>query len=182
VALVAASASPLALRGQLVAEDWPLTPFALFAWSGRQWGPLFLNLVEGRVRLVLSPVASSPVGCLVLRKAGHGQSPSAAAAATAAVVYDGWEQALGETLVFNETLRGLDFGALRRSSAPAHALSWAPRLAAAVEGWLRQERLVLAASGVVLRHAFVVELEPQRDKDVVKLVLAAGHLGSCKAE
>ena len=37
--------------------------------QGRQWGPLFLNLVEGRVRLVLSPVASSPVGCLVLRKA-----------------------------------------------------------------------------------------------------------------
>ena len=36
MALVAASASPLALRGQLVAEDWPLTPFALFAWSGQQ--------------------------------------------------------------------------------------------------------------------------------------------------
>eukprot|EP00964_Phaeocystis_antarctica_P040214 scaffold22994_cov63-Phaeocystis_antarctica.AAC.3 len=113
-------------------------------------------------------------------------------AATDAVVYDGWEQgamplrstylrllyceqALGETLVFNETLQGLDFEALRRRGSPLHARSWAPRLADAVEAWLRQERLLLAISGEALRHAFVVELEEHRD--VVKLVVAAGQPG-----
>ena len=36
-----------------------------------------------------------------------------------------------------------------------------------------QERLVLVASGEVLRHAFVVELEERRD--VVERVIAAGR-------
>ena len=57
------------LHGRLTPEEWPLTPFALFAWSGAQWEALFRNLVDGRVRLVLSTTATSPVGCVVVPKA-----------------------------------------------------------------------------------------------------------------
>ena len=73
--------------------------------------------------------------------------------------------------------------AARHSQSEAQPLGAPPpprgfeRAASNVAGFTAFDHL-----GVVLRHAFVVELEPQRDKDVVKLVLAAGHLGSRKAE
>ena len=88
-------------------------------------------------------------------------------------------QVAGETLVINAVLEGFDFEALRRSAAclphelPRHALEWAPRLTAAVEAWLRGGRLVLAATAEPLRHAFVVELEAERD--VVRRVICAGR-------
>ena len=35
-------------------EDWPLTPFCLFAWNAPQWEALFSRLVRGRTRLVFA--------------------------------------------------------------------------------------------------------------------------------
>ena len=91
VAVAGASAAPLALRRRLAPEDWPLTPFALFPYSGEQWDALFACLVRGRVRLVLSAAAAAaPVGCRVVRK--EGPAPSPAGGGGAVCVYDGWEQ------------------------------------------------------------------------------------------
>ena len=44
--------------GGLVPENWPLSPFALFPWSGPQWKELFRRFVASDTRLVL---ATAPV-------------------------------------------------------------------------------------------------------------------------
>lgn len=179
----AAGAVPLALRRRLVAEDWPLSPFALFAFSGRQWDALFthLDLLPGvadrRTRLVLGPAAmASPVGCAVVGRLSSGGSNDSDGAK---VVYNGWEQVIGETLVFNEVLDGVDFDLLCKDAATAAATSaaapplWAARLAEATEAWLEGGRLLMLPHGEPLRHAWVVALEA--DCDVVSAVFASGR-------
>ena len=140
----AAGAVPLALRRRLVAEDWPLSPFALFAFSGRQWDALFthLDLLPGvadrRTRLVLGPAAmASPVGCAVVGRLSSGGSNDSDGAK---VVYNGWEQVIGETLVFNEVLDGVDFDLLCKDAATAAATSAA--LPCGRPGWRRRRRRV----------------------------------------
>ena len=172
IAVCAASAAPLLVRRRLVAEDWPLTPFALFAWSGPQWRSLFARLVDGDTRLVLGARAPPQPGQVVVPAAGlEGRRPAAGAGEMA---YDGWEQAVGETLVFNEVLRGLDWEAM---AAGGRAGGWAPRLAVAVEKWLAGGRLVLAGTGEPLRYASVVSVRKEEGGgglDVVCEVLATG--------
>ena len=121
---------------------------------------------------------ASPVGCAVVGKLSSGGSADGSSGAK--VVYNGWEQVIGETLVFNEVLAGVDFDLLCTDAATAAAAAaaaapppWAARLAEATEAWLEAGRLLVLPHGEPLRQAWVVALEA--DRDVVSAVLAPGR-------
>ena len=172
-----------------IPEEWPLTNFALFAWSAEQWKLLFRWLVDGPYRLVLTtsdlPITkpSLLVGRRVVSKWGltarandgenisdntDGYGSTMIDTTEKDGVYDGWEQCLGETLVIPAVFRGLDFGAMAKGEEDYDGSD----LVAAVSGWLKaEERLVLAADGRPLVNAFFVRLrEDGREARVAEVI------------
>jgi len=162
LAVCLASVGLVATRMRLLPEDWPLTPLALFGWSGRQWNTLFARFVSGRTRLVLSAEQEcEPLGRPVVeRMMRSSTSPKAAA------VYSAWDLCLGETTVQNDILEALDFGAMEQDGWCAAAF------VQSVEAWLvRSQRLLELGSGRPLVRAFFVELA---EDGTVSRVLAEG--------
>ena len=173
VAVVAASSACVILRGKLLPEDWPSSPFALFPWSGPQWDLLFDRLSRGRTRLVLASVeCQNPLGCAVLAKdSGEADFKKSArsVADTARIVHDSWEQVVGETLVMSELLPAFDFEAMAKPDWKESA--WPKRVASAVQAWLeRDRRLIVVSTGKPLLRAYFVELHAT--KDVVVRVIS----------
>eukprot|EP00966_Prymnesium_polylepis_P246732 5706284-Prymnesium_polylepis.1 len=169
----------------MLPEDWPCTPLCLFAWSAAQWEALFDRFVRGHTRLAFATDAVPPsalVGARVLGKWGAADAGELSAlgappqAAGAVVLYDGWEQCVGETLAYGRVLAALrvEFGAMGGDSGQAGMAgeAWeASRLLRAVQGWLSAEgRLVEASSGARLTRAYWVRLDER--KHAVAAVLA----------
>ena len=182
-ALICAASYGATLSGHMCPEDWPLTPFCLFAWNAAQWKTLFARFVHGRTRLVFATAemaAAELVGLPVLSKWGigdagefaavDGPTPARASAAPAArAVYNAWEQCMGETLVYGPVLTALR----REFDAMANAEWDAKRLTGALQAWLvSSQRLVERSSGRPLVATFWVQLDPTEEK--VGKVLAIG--------
>eukprot|EP00928_Gymnodinium_smaydae_P023475 TRINITY_DN19360_c0_g5_i1.p1 TRINITY_DN19360_c0_g5~~TRINITY_DN19360_c0_g5_i1.p1 ORF type:complete len:488 (-),score=36.07 TRINITY_DN19360_c0_g5_i1:199-1662(-) len=151
------------LRGpRLLPEDWPITPFALFGWSGKQWNILFDTFVRGRTRLVISADPTQDlVGSVVMKKGMRG----ALAAGSHKMVYDAWDLCFGETTIQLDILDALNFDAMREPDWDATAFT------RAVELWLQQQRMIELVSRRPLLRAFFVEIDA---KDQVCRVLARG--------
>ena len=171
---------------------------------GAQWDLLFAHFAKRRTRLVLATRAAaeidpvSLVGTPVLFKFKHhkktwqppqptagsslgdcdttdcGSRATVATAARGVALYDGWEQCVGETLVFHEVLDCLDFEALATvESGVFTEAAGAGKMTAGIERWLRQQqRLLVAETGEPLVKAFWVRLDPV--DNVVAEVLATG--------
>ena len=86
--------------------------------------------------------------------------------ATSAAIHDGFEQCFGETLVHAPLLDSI---LLYLDATKATRDLQAAALVEQVGEWLQQGRLVEIESGMPLRHAALVRLEP--DRDVVAQVL-----------
>eukprot|EP00747_Dinoflagellata_sp_TGD_P179209 gnl/TRDRNA2_/TRDRNA2_29640_c0_seq1.p1 gnl/TRDRNA2_/TRDRNA2_29640_c0~~gnl/TRDRNA2_/TRDRNA2_29640_c0_seq1.p1 ORF type:complete len:581 (+),score=51.23 gnl/TRDRNA2_/TRDRNA2_29640_c0_seq1:43-1785(+) len=59
---------------KLIAENWPLTPMALFPWNGEQWRLLHSAFVEGNTRMIAVPPEISDRLNSNLKKVGSGGS------------------------------------------------------------------------------------------------------------
>lgn len=178
-------AAALEFRYRPIAEEFPLTNFALFAWSAEQWRLLFARLVEGRTRLVLVPAglaAADLLGRTVCGKWGPGTKvselqPGRSAAASGweeSVVYDGWEQCIGETLCFPTVLDGIRVDAMARDDWDGDCL------VRVVAEWLRAGRLVRASDGRPMAAAAYVRVDLGPDGATVSDVLSGGGLESTR--
>lgn len=164
LAVCCASVGIVALRGRLLPEDWPLTPLALFGWSGKQWDLLFERFVTGGTRLVLtSAPLQEPVGRTVVAK-GIRNAPAAGLGAA----HDAWNLCVGETTLQNEILEAIDFEDMAREGWDATGL------VRAIETWLRRDqRLIEVHTGTPLVRAFFVEMA---NGNTIGRVLARGTL------
>eukprot|EP00930_Biecheleria_cincta_P042909 TRINITY_DN29522_c0_g1_i1.p1 TRINITY_DN29522_c0_g1~~TRINITY_DN29522_c0_g1_i1.p1 ORF type:complete len:448 (+),score=47.42 TRINITY_DN29522_c0_g1_i1:30-1346(+) len=124
----------VALTRSLLPENWPLTPFALFGWSGSQWDALHDTFVRSETRLVMSAgLMNGPLGLKVVGRGIRGSS----CADDEDVVYDFWDVLLGDTMVHNDILRAIDFETL---GSPL----WDPAsFTRRVETWLSTHRRVI---------------------------------------
>jgi len=155
---------PIAVRGTILPEDWPFTPFALFAWSGKQWDVLFATFSSGQTRLVLAP-DDTPVKKLLGRSVlshwgatGPGEGilgNKGRSAYGSDVVFDAWEQLVGETLVHGTLLPAFDFDAMAKGD------SWDARpLIKCIELWLqRDQKLFEIRSGQLMSKAYFVRVQ-----------------------
>ena len=163
LALAGAWFGAVALRGgQLLPEDWPCTPFALFSWNAPQWEAMFDRFARGRHRLVLTTRGGAPDG-LVGRAVTRGSVSPAAMPHGANEVHDGYEQCFGETLVhaplLGALLEALECQASGRGGAPAAAAA-TDALVQRVGAWLeREQRLIEVGSGRPLARAAMVVLD-----------------------
>jgi hypothetical protein len=173
-AVVMTSLGALALRrGVPLPEDWPLSPIALFAWSHTQWRALFDRFAEGKTRLVLCADGDAcQPGAKVVGKFGTSASGGVGECPTVPMVprgangcvYDGWEQCVGETLVFSSILRAVQQEGERMASPAWDATSFI----GAVNAWLRSDRpLEEVYSGRPVIRAFYVEVADGKDGDLV---------------
>ncbi|CAE8587010.1 unnamed protein product [Polarella glacialis] len=111
VATVGLPMGYVVLARRLLPENWPLTPFALFGWSGRQWDALFETLVTGKTRLVLSSgLLNGPQGLRIVSRSMR--DGGRADGFNEEVVYCCWDVCLGDTTVHNDMLDALDFETL----------------------------------------------------------------------
>jgi hypothetical protein len=190
---------PNAVTVRLLPEDWPCTPFALFAWNGAQWKDLFQRFHTGDTRLVLLTAsaaqrlgrdgkqkqekkkkeksAGAPDASGAMALVGHtvlahmaSRSRDKVDAAADVRLHDFWELGLGETFAHGPVLEKYRWGD-----------AWdARRFCADVEAWLVEEkRLVDLVSGEFLEVAAFVEVAKEKGGGggVVTRVLAAGTLG-----
>lgn len=176
---VCVTLSASVFRGRLLPEDWPLTPFALFPWSERQWATLHNSFVNGDRRMVLSADPSiHPVGLRIVpleHKADVKnknlvsvyQSDNLKAKKTKpdhndAVVYDFWNRLLGVTTFQNEILEALEFDEM--ALPDWNAISFTCRL----ETWLDTScRVIEISTGRPLIRAYWVRIEDGRVKEVI---------------
>mmetsp|Transcript_114828 Transcript_114828/g.335838 ORF Transcript_114828/g.335838 Transcript_114828/m.335838 type:complete len:491 (+) Transcript_114828:160-1632(+) len=156
------------LRRRLLPEDWPLTPFALFPWSGSQWQALHRTFVDGNTRLVLTTDIADPMGLRVFQlehracqREGQGNDGADADRPTAA--YCAWNRVVGVTTLQNELLE-----ALQPEFAAMTGKHWdASCFVSAVEGWLARGRMVEISSGKALARAFLVTVRDDHVDEVV---------------
>jgi len=167
-ALAVASASAFySIFIGLLPENFPSTPFALFAWNGKQWDSLFEHLVTGNTRLVVSPDGPPQVGAEVFPKvagtelAGGDGRPDCSQSCT----FDAWDQFLGETLVPSS-----DFA---KRIFPNDSGLHVPNLCRAVDEYLKAESIVVIDTGRPALQSFFVQLKP--GTQVVARVLADAH-------
>ena len=173
------------LRGRILPENWPLSPFALFAWSGPQWHELFRRFADGDTRLVLvtgtspaddtgtvAPDKHPLVGCIPIPKFGVGgewggsdglkQRQVTTTTDSDAECFDAWDVLLGETLVHAQIVEalfaagGTGFGGQPGPSSPPWDAALFCRL---VSTWLvRCRRLVALDSGLALQRCYFVRV------------------------
>ena len=184
------AAATLALRWRrgghgLLPEDWPVTPFALFAWNGAQWHRLFHRFVTGRRRIVVYNSGGSTTGLEGRSVVPHCWSYSEFAAGFAAdvgiskgksadVVYDGWDLLVGETFCHPEVLALLDMDddGTRPDAWEQRDGGAAAKFVRGVSDWMgRARRFVNWRTGVVMDRVAYVELDGKTGK--VARVLAA---------
>lgn len=164
--LCAASVGSVCARRRLLPEDWPITPFALFGWSGQQWDTLFEVFVTGNTRLVLSRSLDEGCGVVGLPMVRRKLRGSTGVEQGGAVVYDAWDLCLGETTVQLEILEALDFEAMRTPGWDASTLT------SVVEEWLvGARRLIELRTGEPLLRAYFVKVAMD---DTISEVLATG--------
>ena len=131
---------------------------------------MFSMFQRGHTRLVLTTGSAALAGPgRLVGRAVVGGYGLAEAGASAAVVYDGYEQCFGETLVHEPLLP-----ALLRALAGEDSES-RRELVCVVAAWLaRKRRLIEVASGQPLTRAAWVELDDERKKIVRVLHHADG--------
>lgn len=184
LSLVVTAVSAFAVIGRgwrLLPENWPLTPFALFAWSSFQWNLLFTHFVRRRTRLALAVSSTALaagkaglIGASVVSAYDQEAQPVRRSEKKGLVLFDGWEQCIGETLVFQEVLDCIDFEAMASVQGGTFTdACGAVQLVTQVEWWLEQQkRLLVAETGEVLTKAFWVMLDPIEDVVVEVLAVA----------
>jgi len=163
------------MTGQLIAEDWPLTPFALFAWSEQQWRILFHRFASGNTFLVFTVDTGHQkaekilIGKHIVHKSADSLPSTVSNLASkpqkilGPVVYNGWEQAIGETLVYNGVWKALAFSEMVKEN-------WdATKFVSKMEIWLAKEKLVEIHSGEPLLRAYYVQVDQSSGK-VLKIL------------
>jgi hypothetical protein len=171
-------------KQHLLPEDWPCTPFALFAWSGDQWDALFHHFVDSDTRLVLTPHSCEngpQPGSIVIPKEVNPSGKAPKRVPGDELVYNGWEQCVGETLVYGPVLATLLAAFPSMSAAKDAGKAWdASEVLVGIEMWLQAERrLVVTESGEPLTKAYFVRV---KDGNRVEEVLAAGAGADKKAD
>ena len=154
---------------RLLPEDWPCTPFALFAWNGKQWNKLFSTFVKGDKRLVLynSTNVRSLVGKDIVPRCWSRVEQTNLRCE--GMVHNGWEVLLGETFCHDVVLEQLlehllseedDVGRRRMK----RKLSWdATKFVTNVSKWMaRTKRFVLIKNGTAMNRVAYVELDDER--------------------
>ncbi len=137
-------------------ENWPLSPFALFRFSFKQWNLLEQHFVLGRTRLVLSTdLECNPVGLPIRKRGIRGGRDKL----VSVHVYDGWYLCIDETVHHHAFVEILDFEAMagRRHQADA---DWASDFISKTEAWLQsKQQLIELSTGRPLLRAHFVELD-----------------------
>jgi hypothetical protein len=183
---------------RLLPEDWPCTPFALFAWNGQQWNSLFSAFASGEERLVLynSTDVRSLVGReLVPRCWSRRQARSTRERPCCdGMVHEGWEVLCGETFchdivleqLLEHVLRSEDVVVERRRTRRtrrtrkeeeerAMDLSWdATIFVTTVSKWMaKTKRFVLLQNGTAMdRVAYVQTVQSRGGRRIIKSVIA----------
>lgn len=150
-------------RGRLLPEDWPLTPFALFAWSGSQWQILRKTFEIGKTRLVLTAgdVSSNIIGASI-----EGKAMRSATASSSSRVFNAWNSCIADTTLHGDVLNALDFEAMGKAT-------WEPSdFVCKIQAWLqRTQRLIELRTGHALVRAYLVKLT---DDGKVGAIIAKG--------
>ena len=151
---------------RLLPEDWPCTPFALFAWNGRQWNVLFSRFVKLDRRLVVynnaATKSSDLVGCEIVprcwsrmeyknNKRNLGMHTKTTCTRQ---VHNGWELLAGETFCHPVVLEQLN---LHGSEVVEE--EWdGKEFVVQVSMWMeKSQRFVAIDSGTVMnRVAYVI--------------------------
>lgn len=148
----------------ILPEDFPLTPWALFAWNSKQYVLLKKHFVSGDTRLVLATddiLMSELSGCSVVDKwgmtsAGHGSEGIATARQRPqhdrTIVFDAWDHIFGQTMVLNPVVRALDFENMPNIWDASAACQQ-------IDIWLRQkQRFFEVTSGFSLVRSYFVRV------------------------
>jgi len=197
VAVASLGLVPPAITGNLWAESWPCSPFALFAWSGPQWDFLFENFVRGNTRLVMT-LAGLEKGALVGRRiiekytdkneraattASNNQSRSSSVSASPCV-YDAWEQCLGETIIHNAILPATlklfarngvgDLSGVRKKERQTQkqlkAAAWSS-FVSAVQTWLvAEERLMEVGTSLPMARCSFVRIKDPKNPVIAAVI------------
>ena len=167
---------------RLLPENWPCTPFALFAWNGLQWRELFMRFSSGNSRLVLLTAVPSmgsgnggrdETGILGVPLLHHcGPSYRDTLEAKTVRLHDFWELGIGETFAHSELLERYRWGAKQKVDREWDAQQFVHDVA----DWLKKERrLVDLVSGEYLSEAAFVKVHSRDGTFVVAEVLAASY-------
>ena len=147
---------------RLLPEDWPCTPFALFAWNGKQWNKLFSTFVKGDKRLVLynSTNVRSLVGKDIVPRCWSRVEQTSIRCE--GMVHNGWEVLVGETFCHAVVLEQLLEHLL--SEEDDFGRSWdATKFVTNVSKWMaRTKRFVLIKNGTAMNRVAYVELDDER--------------------
>ena len=151
-------------------EDFPSTPFALFAWNGTQWDCLFKHLVDGDTRLVVSPDGPPSVGAKVFPKVNGtelGGSAQGRPPVDRSSAFDAWDQFLGETLVPSVHFANAILPENDDDDFDA------PNLCRVVDEYLKAQSIVVVDTARPALRASFVQLRP--GTSVIARVLADAH-------
>tara|TARA_B110000091_G_scaffold7514_1_gene7352 strand:- start:29 stop:790 length:762 start_codon:yes stop_codon:yes gene_type:complete len=140
---------------RLLPEDWPCTPFALFAWNGNQWKTLFDRYVTSNRRLVvynskdiikeglsIAPRCWSREACLQAKQnrdvVGNNKDP---------IMHNGWELLCGETFCHTQVFDELHLNDDREWNAK--------EFVSAVSKWMENCKrfVVVGNGGISVVHA-----------------------------
>jgi hypothetical protein len=147
---------------RLLPEDWPMTPFALFAWNGKQWNTLFNRYVTSNKRMVVynSNNLSNLVGCYIVPRCWSSDAfeiNNKHNMYVENIVYNGWELLCGETFCHSVVLEQLSLSVNRH---------WDDKkFVRVVSLWMeKSERFVKLNNGKVMNRVAYVEVDKSGSK------------------
>ena len=170
---------------RLLPEDWPCTPFALFAWNGNQWKTLFDRYVTSNRRLVvynskdiikeglsIAPRCWSREACLQAKQnrdvVGNNKDP---------IMHNGWELLCGETFCHTQVFDELhlnDDGEWNAKEFVSAVSKWMENCKRFVVVGNGGTRSVVHASGKTIDRVAYVIIAPQEKEGegetIVKVV------------
>lgn len=150
-----------ALKGRPLSESWPLTPTALFMWSGEHADLLCRSLMNGETKVVMS-TAAVPQDVTNLRNIPNGGVNLASLRGQ--VVHDALTRVIGFTLAHGDLASAALTIRENVSSGTWDMRVFLQRL----QSWLASDRrLIEMHSGRALTRAFFVRISRGRVADVL---------------
>lgn len=165
----------LLLRGKLLDENFPSSPFALFSWAGWQWSGLCATFWKGKTRLVMSTKdesETSPLGrrCREMSLHGNGHEEFPIGAEEFYSLY--LSGAYDEAYVLRGCYESFNWPSFDFSKKDFSAFFDPEGFTCRMSAWLKAEkRLFECHSGKPLQSAWFVEVD---DNDIITKVLNTG--------
>ena len=143
-------------RSRLLSENWPLTPFALFAWNGKQWDSLFDRFKRGNTRLVVyNPTYLASNGlineivtpnCYTKKEFCNNKIKDDDGSSN---IYNGWELLMGETFCHSIVLNHLGIDDNMYFSSKQFVTK--------ISEWMNRSRRFISKDGIEMTNvAYVV--------------------------